>query len=103
MVLGAKHVESPYIEFGQIATVIYFANFLIAIPLSSLLENSLVNLAKVNHSNSLLSIPSNNNTLLGLSYNKPDGYFLPITRRTYLEVNKGIHFRNVHSFSVSCS
>ncbi|TVY18660.1 cytochrome b [Lachnellula arida] len=29
MVLGAKHVESPFIEFGQISTVIYFAHFLI--------------------------------------------------------------------------
>ena len=24
MVLGAKHVESPFIEYGQISTVIYF-------------------------------------------------------------------------------
>ena len=29
MVLGAKHVESPFIEFGQISTVIYFSHFLI--------------------------------------------------------------------------
>ena len=41
MVLGAKHVESPYIEFGQISTVLYFAHFLILVPLISLLENSL--------------------------------------------------------------
>lgn len=27
MVLGAKHVESPYIEFGQISTLLYFAHF----------------------------------------------------------------------------
>lgn len=45
MVLGAKHVESPYIEFGQISTVIYFAHFLIIVPFISLLENSLVELA----------------------------------------------------------
>ena len=24
MQLGAKHVESPFIEFGQISTVLYF-------------------------------------------------------------------------------
>ena len=41
MQLGAEHVESPFIEFGQISTVIYFAHFLIIIPLISLLENSL--------------------------------------------------------------
>ena len=42
MLLGAKHVESPFIEFGQISTVIYFMYFLIIVPLISLLENSLV-------------------------------------------------------------
>jgi len=44
MVLGAKHVESPYIEFGQISTVIYFGHFLIIMPLISLIENSLIEL-----------------------------------------------------------
>jgi len=44
-VLGAKHVESPFIEFGQISTVLYFSHYLIIIPLVSLLENSLVELA----------------------------------------------------------
>jgi ubiquinol-cytochrome c reductase cytochrome b subunit len=43
--LGAKHVESPFIEFGQISTVIYFAHFLIIVPLISLFENSLTDLA----------------------------------------------------------
>jgi ubiquinol-cytochrome c reductase cytochrome b subunit len=45
MVLGAKHVESPFIEFGQISTVIYFSHFLIIVPIISLLENSLVELS----------------------------------------------------------
>ena len=44
MQLGAKHVESPYIEFGQISTVLYFAHFLIIVPLISLFENSLIEL-----------------------------------------------------------
>jgi ubiquinol-cytochrome c reductase cytochrome b subunit len=44
MVLGAKHVESPFIEFGQISTIIYFSHFLIIVPLLSLLENSLIEL-----------------------------------------------------------
>ena len=45
MQLGAKHVESPFIEFGQISTVIYFAYFLVIVPFISLLENSLIELA----------------------------------------------------------
>jgi ubiquinol-cytochrome c reductase cytochrome b subunit len=44
MVLGAKHVESPFIEFGQISTVIYFSHFLIIVPFISLIENSLIDL-----------------------------------------------------------
>jgi len=47
MVLGAKHVESPFIEFGQISTVLYFSHFLIIVPLVSLLENSLVELGSL--------------------------------------------------------
>jgi ubiquinol-cytochrome c reductase cytochrome b subunit len=45
MVLGAKHVESPFIELGQISTVIYFAHYLIIVPLVSLIENSLMDLS----------------------------------------------------------
>jgi ubiquinol-cytochrome c reductase cytochrome b subunit len=44
MQLGAKHVESPFIEFGQISTIIYFSYFLIVVPFISLLENSLTDL-----------------------------------------------------------
>jgi ubiquinol-cytochrome c reductase cytochrome b subunit len=44
MQLGAKHVESPFIEFGQISTILYFSHFLIIVPLINLLENSLINL-----------------------------------------------------------
>lgn len=42
MKLGAEHVESPFIEFGQISTALYFAHFLVIVPIISLLENSLV-------------------------------------------------------------
>jgi ubiquinol-cytochrome c reductase cytochrome b subunit len=45
MQLGAKHVESPFIEFGQISTTLYFAHFLIIVPFITLLENSLIDLA----------------------------------------------------------
>jgi len=59
MQLGAKHVESPFIEFGQISTVIYFSYFLVIVPFISLLENSLIELPskkeEVNNLNSLFS------------------------------------------------
>lgn len=44
MQIGAKHVETPFIEFGQISTVLYFSYFLIIVPVISLIENSLVEL-----------------------------------------------------------
>jgi ubiquinol-cytochrome c reductase cytochrome b subunit len=43
--LGAQHIEVPFILLGQIATIIYFAYFLILLPLVSLLENILFYLA----------------------------------------------------------
>jgi len=48
MQLGAKHVESPFIEFGQISTVFYFSHFLIIVPVISLFENSLIELSNFN-------------------------------------------------------
>ena len=45
MQLGAKHVESPFIEFGQLSTTLYFAHFLFIVPCLTLLENSLIDLA----------------------------------------------------------
>jgi len=54
MQLGAKHVESPFIEFGQISTILYFSHFLIIVPLISLIENSLIELIlrkKINKKN----------------------------------------------------
>jgi ubiquinol-cytochrome c reductase cytochrome b subunit len=45
MQIGAKHVETPFIELGQISTVLYFAHFFIIVPVVSIIENSLVELA----------------------------------------------------------
>jgi ubiquinol-cytochrome c reductase cytochrome b subunit len=45
MQIGAKHVETPFIEFGQISTVLYFAHFFVIVPVVSLIENSLAELA----------------------------------------------------------
>jgi ubiquinol-cytochrome c reductase cytochrome b subunit len=45
MWIGSQHPESPYLEIGQIATVFYFAWFLIIIPFISVSENTLIDLA----------------------------------------------------------
>jgi ubiquinol-cytochrome c reductase cytochrome b subunit len=47
--LGAKHVESPFIEFGQLSTVLYFSHFLIIVPIITLIENSLIELQYNKH------------------------------------------------------
>jgi len=44
MQLGAKHVESPFIEFGQISTILYFSYFLVTVPLITYIENTLIDL-----------------------------------------------------------
>lgn len=42
MQLGAKHVESPFIEFGQLSTLLYFAYFVVIVYGTTLIENSFV-------------------------------------------------------------
>nr|QNS38560.1 apocytochrome b [Paracoccidioides sp. 'americana'] len=52
LILGAKHVESPFIELGQISTILYFSYYLFIVPLISLLENSLTELT-INNKNKI--------------------------------------------------
>jgi hypothetical protein len=59
MQLGAKHVESPFIEFGQISTVLYFSHFFVIVPFITLLENSLIDLALLDNGKKV--IQKNNN------------------------------------------
>nr|QBM09639.1 apocytochrome b [Dactylella sp.] len=42
MALGAKHVESPFVEIGMVSTFVYFAYYSISIPSISLIENTLL-------------------------------------------------------------
>ena len=42
MQLWAKHVENPFILFGQISTVLYFSYFILILPFVSLIENTLI-------------------------------------------------------------
>nr|YP_008474897.1 apocytochrome b [Diddensiella santjacobensis]AGS44126.1 apocytochrome b [Diddensiella santjacobensis] len=40
-VLGAQHIEIPYIFLGQICTIVYFSYFIVLLPGISILENIL--------------------------------------------------------------
>jgi ubiquinol-cytochrome c reductase cytochrome b subunit len=42
--LGAKHVESPFIELGQLCTVFYFSYFIVIMPIISIIENTFMDL-----------------------------------------------------------
>jgi ubiquinol-cytochrome c reductase cytochrome b subunit len=46
MQLGAKHVESPFIEFGQISTGLYFLYFTAVMYGVTIIENTFVDLKK---------------------------------------------------------
>ena len=45
MILGAKHVESPYIELGQISTLLFFGYFLVLVPVVTGIENLISNVS----------------------------------------------------------
>lgn len=48
MKLGACHVETPFIELGQLSTALYFGYFILIVPTISLIENTLIDLSLVN-------------------------------------------------------
>lgn len=45
MVLGAKHVEYPYIELGQVSTAVYFLHYAPLLYLIALFENTLIDIS----------------------------------------------------------
>ncbi|BFS50149.1 apocytochrome b (mitochondrion) [Madurella fahalii] len=51
MKLGACHVETPFIELGQLSTALYFGYFVLIVPAISLIENTLMDLALVDPRN----------------------------------------------------
>jgi ubiquinol-cytochrome c reductase cytochrome b subunit len=50
MWIGSQHPNSPYLEIGQIATIFYFAWFLIIVPVIGLIENTIFDIATINNS-----------------------------------------------------
>ena len=47
--LGQCHVEVPFVVMGQLATLLYFAYFLIIVPIISTIENVLFYVGRVNN------------------------------------------------------
>jgi len=48
MWIGSQHPNSPFVEVGQVATALYFAWFVIIVPLTGVIENTLMDLALEN-------------------------------------------------------
>jgi ubiquinol-cytochrome c reductase cytochrome b subunit len=45
MYLGSQHAEEPYITVGAIATAVYFAWFIVVVPVIGIVENTLIDIA----------------------------------------------------------
>jgi len=45
MWIGSQHPESPFLEIGQFSTFLYFAWFLFIVPLTGIIENTLMDLS----------------------------------------------------------
>jgi ubiquinol-cytochrome c reductase cytochrome b subunit len=74
MQLGAKHVESPFIEFGQISTVVYFFYFTVVMFAITIIENTFVS---VNLTGKKYSFTHRvNETLNPLQSAAPIGFFI---------------------------
>lgn len=52
MWIGSQHPESPFLEIGQFATFLYFAWFLFIVPLTGIIENTLMDLSVQNNKKS---------------------------------------------------
>ena len=87
MELGAKHVESPFIEFGQISTVVYFAYFLIIVPLISLVENTLTEL----YMESDESLESDDRRQLSHGLNMVQSNPIPLSNIADRVTGRGVH------------
>nr|YP_010240527.1 cytochrome b [Phellinotus piptadeniae]QTF87868.1 cytochrome b [Phellinotus piptadeniae] len=51
MWIGACHPTTPYLEIGQVATVIYFSWFLIIVPIIGIIENTAFDVANEQNKN----------------------------------------------------
>jgi quinol-cytochrome oxidoreductase complex cytochrome b subunit len=47
--IGANHATEPFILLGQVCTTIYFAYFLIIVPVTSILQNTFLDIATISN------------------------------------------------------
>jgi len=45
--VGSNHATEPFILVGQVCTTIYFAYFLIIVPVTSILQNTFLDIATI--------------------------------------------------------
>jgi ubiquinol-cytochrome c reductase cytochrome b subunit len=45
MWIGSQHPDSPFSEIGQVSTFLYFAWFVLLVPMTGIVENTLIDLA----------------------------------------------------------
>jgi hypothetical protein len=79
MQLGAKHVESPFIEFGQISTILYFVYFTFLIYSITLVGNSFIELNFYSRNHSIFHSLSLNYMNIQKSSIIPNCELMPIT------------------------
>ena len=65
MKLGACHVETPFIELGQVSSILYFSYFIFILPAVSIVENTLVDLCVYNTNKS-----ASNELTKGMGFSK---------------------------------
>lgn len=46
--LGGVHIEPPFVQMGQICTILYFVYFLVIVPVISIIENVLFYIGNLN-------------------------------------------------------
>ena len=45
MWIGSQHPTEPFVTIGQVATTLYFSWFLIIVPVTGIIENTLMDIA----------------------------------------------------------
>ena len=46
--IGSSHATEPFIFLGQVCTTIYFAHFIIIVPILSIMQNTFLDIATIN-------------------------------------------------------
>jgi len=61
MWIGSEHPNSPFVEVGQVGTLIYFTLFLVLVPMIGIIENSLFDIGLHQSKRTTSNVSSNKN------------------------------------------